>query len=112
MPHLVLLQKDAQPVIFTITKDTTILGRSSANDVFLTDQSVSREHAKIVALEDGGYEIHDLGAKHPTSVNGMIISHHKLRNGDRIRLGDSVLIFRTGESCTTTHVEFLTPETP
>ena len=110
MPHLVLLQKDAQPVIFTITKDTTILGRSSANDVFLTDQSVSREHAKIVALEDGGYEIHDLGAKHPTSVNGMIISHHKLRNGDRIRLGDSVLIFRTGESCTTTHVEFLTPE--
>ncbi len=110
MPHLVLLQKDAQPVIFTITKDTTILGRSSADDVFLTDQSVSREHAKIVALEDGGYEIHDLGAKHPTSVNGMVISHHKLRNGDRIRLGDSVLIFRTGESCTTTHVEFLTPE--
>ena len=110
MPHLVLLQKDAQPVIFTITKDTTILGRSSANDVFLTDQSVSREHAKIVALEDGGYEIHDLGAKHPTSVSGMVISHHKLRNGDRIRLGDSVLIFKTGESCTTTHVEFLTPE--
>jgi len=110
MPHLVLLQKDAQPVIFTITKDPTILGRSSANDVFLTDQSVSREHAKIVALEDGAYEIHDLGAKHPTSVNGMVISHHKLRNGDRIRLGDSVLIFRTGESCTTTHVEFLTPE--
>lgn len=110
MPHLVLLQKDAQPVILPITKDTTILGRSSANDVFLTDQSVSREHAKIVALEDGGYEIHDLGAKHPTSVNGIVISHHKLINGDRIRLGDSVLIFRTGESCTTTHVEFLAPE--
>ena len=110
MPHLVLLQKDAQPAIFTITKDTITLGRSSSNDVFLTDQSVSREHAKIVALEDGAYEIHDLGAKHPTSVNGIIISHHTLKNGDRIRLGDSVLIFRTGESCTTTHVEFLTPE--
>ena len=110
MPHLVMLQKDAQPVIFIITKDTTTLGRSSANDVFLADQSVSREHAKIVIQEDGGYEINDLGAKHPTTVNGMVISHHKLRNGDRIRLGDSVLIFRTGESCTTTHVEFLTPE--
>ncbi len=110
MAHLVLLQKDAQPSIFAITKDAITLGRSSANDVFLTDQSVSREHAKIVALEDGAYEIHDLGAKHPTSVNGIVISHHKLKNGDRIRLGDSVLIFRTGESCTTTHVEFLTPE--
>ena len=95
MPHLVLLQKDAQPAIFTITKDTITLGRSSSNDVFLTDQSVSREHAKIVALEDGAYEIHDLGAKHPTSVNGIIISHHTLKNGDLIRLGDSVLIFRT-----------------
>jgi len=107
MPHLVLQQKDAQPVIFTLTNPVTTLGRSSANDIFLTDQSVSREHAKIVAIEHGGFEIHDLGAKHPTVVNGVVISHHRLQNGDRIRLGDSILIFRTGETHTTTHVEFL-----
>ena len=110
MPHLVLQQKDAQPVIFTITQETTTLGRSSSNDIFLTDQSVSREHAKIIKLEDGGFEIHDLGAKHPTSVNGMVISCHRLKDGDRIRLGDSILVFRTGESFTTTQVEFLAPE--
>jgi len=110
MPHLVLQQKDAQPVIFTLANPVTTLGRSSTNDIFLTDQSVSREHAKIVALEDGGFEIHDLGAKHPTAVNGVVISHHKLQNGDRIRLGDSILIFRSGETHTTTHVEFLSAE--
>lgn len=110
MPHLVLQQKDAQPVIFTITKDVITLGRSSSNDVFLTDQSVSREHAKIIALKHGGYEIHDLGAKHPTSVNGKDISKQRLEDGDRIRLGDSILIFRTGESFSTTQVKFLAAE--
>ena len=110
MPHLVLQQKSAQPVIITITKDVTTLGRSSSNDVFLTDQSISREHAKIVGLKDGGFEVHDLGAKHPTSVNGMVISQHRLKDGDRIRLGDSILIFRTGESRPSTRVEFLAAE--
>ena len=110
MPHLVLQQKGAQPVIITITKDVTTLGRSSSNDVFLTDQSISREHAKIVGLKDGGFEVHDLGAKHPTSVNGMVISQHRLKDGDRIRLGDSILIFRTGESRPSTRVEFLAAE--
>ncbi len=110
MPHLVLQQKDAQPVIITITQEITTIGRSSSNDVFLTDQSVSREHAKIVALKDGGFEVHDLGAKHPTSVNGIVISHHRLKDGDRIRLGDSVLIFRSGESRPSTRVEFLAAE--
>lgn len=110
MPYLILQQKDTQPKVFEITKSLTILGRRPTNDVFLTDQKVSRDHAKIIALEDGNYEIQDVGAKHPITVNGRVISRHRLRDGDRIRLGDSILVFNSKEPCATTIVEFLPSE--
>ncbi len=110
MPYLILQQKDVQPQVFEIAKPLTILGRRPTNDVFLTDQKVSRDHAKIIALEDGGYEIQDVGAKHPITVNGRVISRHKLRDGDRIRLGDSILVFNSKEPYATTLVEFLPAE--
>jgi len=110
MPYLILQQKDSQAKIFEITKPLTVLGRKPTNDVFLTDQKVSRDHAKIIALEDGDYEIHDVGAKHPVTVNGKVISRHRLKDGDRIRLGDSILVFNSKEPSATTLVEFLSAE--
>ena len=110
MAHLILQKEDSQAKIFKLTEAITTLGRKSKSDVFLTDQSVSRDHAEIIALEDGGYEIHDVGAKHPIMVNGKIISRHRLRDGDEIKLGDSILIFRSKEPCSAAQVEFLAPE--
>ncbi|NIM91106.1 MAG: GAF domain-containing protein [Candidatus Aminicenantes bacterium] len=110
MPYLILQQKDTEPKVFEITKPLTILGRRPTNDVFLTDQKVSRDHAKIIALEDDNYELQDVGAKHPITVNGKVISRHSLRDGDRIRLGDSILIYNSKEPCATTLVEFLPVE--
>jgi len=110
MHYLVLQEGDSQAEIFKLTKTITTLGRRHTSDVFLTDESVSRDHAEIIALEDGGYEIHDVGAKHPITVNGKIISRHILRDGDRIKVGDSILIFKSEEACSTTIVEFLAAE--
>jgi len=110
MAHLILQEGDSQAKIFKLTKAITTLGRRHTNDVFLTDESVSRNHAGIIALEDGGYEIYDVGAKYPTIVNGKIISRHRLRNGDKIKLGDSILIFKSEETFSTAQVEFLSPE--
>lgn len=110
MAHLILQKKDSQDKIFKLTKSTTTLGRRSKSDVFLTDKSVSRDHAEIIALEDGGYEIQDVGVMHPIMVNGTIISRHRLRDGDKIKLGDFILIFRSKEPCSTAQIEFLAPE--
>jgi len=88
----------------------TTLGRKSSNDIFLTDISVSRDHAEIVILEDGHCEIHDLGAKQPTRVNGKIISIHRLQDGDRIKIGDSLFIFKDEEPHLGAHLELLAEE--
>ena len=44
MPYLVLQQEDSQDKIFKITKAVITLGRKHTNDVFLMDESVSRDH--------------------------------------------------------------------
>jgi Nif-specific regulatory protein len=110
MPQLILKRPGSKDKIFKLTKATTTIGRRHTNDVFLMDESVSRDHAKIVTLKDGGYEIHDVGAMHPTMVNGKIVSSHRLRNGDKIGLGDSILVFKSEEVPSTAQVEFLATE--
>ena len=110
MPHLILKDDDSQAKIFKVTKSVTTIGRRSGGDVYLADMSVSRDHAEIIAQEDGGFEIQDLGAKQPTRVNGKIISKYRLKDGDEIELGQSKLIFKYEDTCDTAHVEFLAAE--
>ena len=110
MAQLILKRPDSKDKIFKLTKGVSTIGRRHTSDVFLMDESVSRDHAKIIALKDGGYEIHDVGARHPTTVNGNIVSSHKLRDGDRIGLGDTILIFKSEKAYSTAHVEFLSKE--
>jgi Nif-specific regulatory protein len=86
------------------------IGRKPSNDVSLSDPFVSREHAEIVALEDGSFELRDLGGENPVKVNGRIISQHRLRDGDTLTLGQSLLIFKTDAPCVSASVEMLAAE--
>ncbi len=62
------------------------IGRSSSNDLVLTQMSISRAHAEVL-VQDGEYLLKDLGSKHGTYLNGNRIEQTKLSNGDRINLG-------------------------
>ena len=79
------------------------IGRSSANDLILKDPNVSRRHAEIEQRQDG-YYILDVGGKNGTSLNDRRISVPTLLcQGDRIRLGASLLVFGASAA---TNVEF------
>ena len=69
------------------------MGRSSDNDIHLSDSLVSRKHARI-ELQGGTYTIVDLDSANGTFVNGQRIRQHALRSGDEIRMGNSQLCFR------------------
>jgi hypothetical protein len=66
------------------------IGRSSGCDVVLTDDSVSRRHAEI-ALRGGVCVLRDLGSCNGTLVNGRPVLRARLRRGDEIVLGETVL---------------------
>lgn len=69
------------------------IGRSSRCDIVLTDDTVSRRHAEI-ALRGGLCVVRDLGSCNGTFVNGRPVTRARLRPGDELQLGETVLRLR------------------
>jgi adenylate cyclase len=76
--------------------DATSLGRHPNNTLRLVDREVSKEHCVLERL-GGTYVIRDLNSSNGTFVNGRKIKELRLRDGDEIALGNSRLVFHTGE---------------
>jgi pSer/pThr/pTyr-binding forkhead associated (FHA) protein len=81
------------PMSFDLQPEVTI-GRSRKCDIFLEDLAVSRLHATIRQLPDGGYELEDHHTASGTAVNGRAISRCRLREGDIVQIGKSKLRFK------------------
>ena len=70
-----------------------VIGRGTDADIRLPDTGVSRKHVDVVL--DGGTAIaEDLGSTNGTLVNGRRITRQPLSDGDVIRIGHSVLVYR------------------
>jgi pSer/pThr/pTyr-binding forkhead associated (FHA) protein len=78
---------------FELQPETTI-GRSRECDIFLEDLAVSRLHATLRRLSDGGYEIEDRGSATGTFINGMRVTRSQLLEGDVVQIGATTLTFR------------------
>lgn len=65
------------------------LGRDATNAVRLPSDDVSRRHARV-AVDGDGHLLVDLSSTNGTWVNGRRIDVHRLRGGDRLRLGGFV----------------------
>jgi hypothetical protein len=70
--------------------DELVIGRDSDCDVALSDDSVSRRHARLVS-RDGAWIIQDLGSTNGTLLNGEPVGRCELRPGDRLQLGTQLL---------------------
>jgi diguanylate cyclase (GGDEF)-like protein len=73
------------------------IGRSSNNDLFIDQESVSRHHARIT-YRDGNYSLADLDSTNGTYINDESVHERRLHDGDQVRIGRSILKFMTGEN--------------
>ncbi|MGZ4507116.1 MAG: FhaA domain-containing protein [Blastococcus sp.] len=76
-----------------LTTGRNVIGRGTEADIRLPDTGVSRKHVDVV-LEGGVATVEDLGSTNGTLVNGRRISRQALADGDVIRIGHSVLVYR------------------
>ncbi|MCC7381267.1 MAG: DUF4388 domain-containing protein [Deltaproteobacteria bacterium] len=67
-----------------------VIGRSSDLDMVLVEDMVSRKHAKISTAGEQ-LVIQDLGSTNGTFVNGEKIKKARLKEGDRVLIGTSIL---------------------
>ncbi len=82
--------------VYEVRKDALSIGRSRESDIFLEDLAVSRLHASIVNMGNGNYGLKDEGSANGTKVNGQLVAKlqtYPLQEGDKIQLGQTVLVF-------------------
>jgi len=90
----VLIYKDSggRYVDFQVPMGKTKLGRSDEADLPIHDPLISRFHCEI-RHNLGEFVIQDLESKNGTFVNEKKIKEAKLKVGDKIRIGHTVIAF-------------------
>ena len=72
-----------------------LVGRHPSNQIVLSDRCTSRHHAKLVCLQDQHFCYVDLQSRNGSKLNGQILNQPVLlQHGDRIKIGDTQLIFQ------------------
>jgi len=89
---LFVIQGADQGKRFEFLSGPVALGRDTSNPIRLHDTEISRRHAEL-RLEREGYRIVDLGSANGTYVNGQPIEQTPLQSGDRVQLGQTVMLF-------------------
>jgi hypothetical protein len=78
--------------IFRELPTPVTIGREEGNILRLNDERVSRFHAKI-QFDNGEVILTDLESTNGTRVNGHVVQIRRLRAGDRVGVGRSLLLF-------------------
>src|SRR5581483_4466105 len=90
-PYLVVLSGTDVGQMHKVDGGECLIGRSTAANVRLNDDGVSRRHARIVVV-DGAVMVEDLGSANGVFVNGARVQSAALRDGDKIQLGGTTIL--------------------
>lgn len=83
--------------IYDLPTDDVVVGRDPNSFISVNDGKVSSKHLKLVFEGNGAWSILDLGSTNGTYLNGSRVSGQaRLTDGDSIKIGDTVLVFRQG----------------
>jgi hypothetical protein len=78
---------------YPLDEGSNVIGRGQDAKVKLPDTGVSRRHVDIT-VQGSSAVAHDLGSTNGSIINGQRIAAQQLHDGDVIRIGHSVLVYR------------------
>lgn len=100
---LTMLTGPTPGVIKTLTAGELTIGRDEDLSWLVEDRGVSGRHARI-GHQHGWFELADLSSTNGTYVNGRRLHEpHRLRDGDKIQLGEHTLIRVSLQDATEQH---------
>jgi hypothetical protein len=89
--RLRVMAPDSMAVVHEFDGSALTIGRAADNDIVLPDPRVSRHHARVTGRR-GTIVYTDLGSTNGSRVNGVAVGELVLGAGDRIQLGDSLIV--------------------
>ncbi|MEH2283309.1 MAG: FHA domain-containing protein [Nostoc sp.] len=76
------------------------IGRNRTSGICIADSHLSRRHAAIQHIDDQGFYLIDFNSTNGSFVNGdRVVGPIKLKDGDRIRLGNMTFDFFVNTTC-------------
>ncbi len=96
MASLFVIQGADQGKRFELESRAVALGRENSNPIRLHDTEVSRRHAEVRQDDESTFLVVDLGSANGTFVNGRQIDQAPIRSGDRLQVGQTVMLFSEG----------------
>ena len=92
---LVVIYGDELGKKYNLNTPSVVVGRSSKCDIQIDQESISRNHSKIVNTGKS-ILVRDLGSTNGTYVNDEPVEEYVLRDGDLIKIGRTIFKFLTG----------------
>jgi pSer/pThr/pTyr-binding forkhead associated (FHA) protein len=92
-PKLIVASGEATSKEYPLIEFPKLIGRSPNAEIQIPSPTVSREHAKVLK-EMGKIVIKDLGSTNGVFVNNFKIERWILADGDSIRIGNTIFLFR------------------
>lgn len=80
------------------------VGRATINDIVLSQDAVSRQHA-FITVDENGVKIRDNESTNGTYVNDNKVHEAYLRDGDLVKIGRSIFKFLTGDNIESSYHE-------
>lgn len=97
IPSLVVIDGEDRGRVFKLVSSAMSIGRGTNASIQLNDKTVSRKHC-LLAVTPAHVTLIDLESSNGTLVNDARISKKKLTNGDKIRIGSTVLKFEFADT--------------
>jgi hypothetical protein len=89
--HLIVERGPVKGREITVPVEGVRIGRSSRNDISIDDAALSRFHCRLFFKPGEGLWLSDLGSANGTLVNGREVQEQRVRAGDEIVLGETML---------------------
>lgn len=103
--RLIIEDEEGATTIVPLGDEEITVGREPGNTIQLTEQNVSRQHARLTPGPDG-WVIEDLDSYNGVRVNGVLIEGSvTLNEGDVVQIGDYHLAITNNAEQTTLNLE-------
>lgn len=103
--RLIIEDEEGATTIVPLGDEEITIGREPGNTIQLTEQNVSRQHARLTPGPDG-WVIEDLDSYNGVRVNGVLIEGSvTLNEGDVVQIGDYHLAITNNAEQTTLNLE-------
>src|ERR1700761_7057740 len=96
----------------TVTQDIVKVGKDPRSHLRVDDELASRMHAVIEVASPADITLIDLGNEPGTLVNGQRVNKCKVRPGDQIQIGSTLIVLENAEPATAAPPQVAAPATP